>query len=144
VQVRRLVEGARLPSYQSSEAAGVDLEACLIEKEEIVISPMERLLVGTGLAIQIPRGYEAQIRPRSGWALKHGITVLNSPGTIDSDYRGEIKVLLINLGSSPVTIRTGERIAQLVFAPVCQATWEEKDELGVTKRGGGGYGHTGT
>lgn len=144
VFVKRLTNDVRLPAYQTNQAAGVDLEARFDTGHDAILLPMERLLVGTGLAIELPVGYEAQVRPRSGWALKHGITVLNSPGTIDSDYRGEIKVLLINLGASPVQIKSGERIAQLVFAPVSRVDLLEVEDLGQTVRGVGGYGHTGS
>jgi dUTP pyrophosphatase len=130
-----------LPEYQTSESAGMDLRADLTEP--ITLKPLERVLVPTGLYIQIPPGYEAQVRPRSGLALKHGITVLNSPGTIDSDYRGEIKVILINLSDTPFVIQNAERIAQIVFAEVKQARWQAVNELEVTDRGHGGFGHTG-
>ena len=109
----------------------------------MTLEPFERKLIPTGLKLAIPQGYEGQVRPRSGLALKHGITTLNSPGTIDSDYRGEVKVLLVNLGSAPVVINSGDRIAQLVIAPVVQAELEEVDELDDTSRGDGGFGHTG-
>ena len=130
-----------LPAYQTKYAAGMDL--CAYLTEPIVLKPMERGLIATGLFIEIPEGYEAQIRPRSGLALKHGISVLNSPGTIDADYRGEIKVLLINLGSDTFTIENGERIAQMVFASCAQINWNESTQLSITERGAGGYGSTG-
>lgn len=130
-----------LPKYATSASAGVDLRANL--DEEIVLKSMERTLVPTGLYMEIPAGYEAQVRPRSGLALKHGISVLNSPGTIDSDYRGEIKVILVNLSEESYTINDGERIAQLVIAAHEQAEWEEVEELEVSSRGTGGFGSTG-
>jgi dUTP pyrophosphatase len=130
-----------IPSYQTADAAGVDLTANL--DASLVIKPMERLLIGTGMHIALPKGFEAQIRPRSGLALKHGITVLNSPGTIDADYRGEIKVLLINLGQENFTVNDGERIAQMVIAKHEIAKFRIVNELKETNRGTGGYGHTG-
>lgn len=133
--------GHNLPAYQTAQSAGVDLRACL--KESVVLHPMERKLIPTGLFIELPDGYEAQVRPRSGLALKHGITVLNSPGTIDADYRGEISVLLINLSQENFEIANGERIAQMVFAPYTAATFVPVEELSQTERGTGGYGSTG-
>ena len=130
-----------LPNYQTAHAAGMDI--CAYLPEPVVLKPSERVLVSTGLFIEIPIGYEAQIRPRSGLALKHGISVLNSPGTIDADYRGEIKVLLINLGTEAFTINSGERIAQMVFASCAQVSWNETKQLSITERGTGGYGSTG-
>ncbi|MCG9879338.1 MAG: dUTP diphosphatase [Bacteroidia bacterium] len=130
-----------LPSYQTAHAAGMDL--CAFLTEPIVLEPGKRILIPTGLYIELPEGFEAQVRPRSGLALKHGITVLNSPGTIDADYRGEIKVLLINLGSEPFTIQNGERIAQMIVAEYTQITWKESSQLSATERGEGGYGSTG-
>lgn len=130
-----------LPAYQTAHAAGLDI--CAFLPEPICLKPMDRALIATGLFIEIPVGYEAQIRPRSGLALKHGITVLNSPGTIDADYRGEIKVLLINLGSEPFTIQSGERVAQMVVSAHAQISWNETNELSITERGSGGYGSTG-
>lgn len=130
-----------LPAYQTEHAAGMDMHANL--KEEVCLQPLERALVSTGLFIELPVGYEAQVRPRSGMAYKHGITVLNSPGTIDADYRGEVKVLLVNLSNEAFTIKHGDRIAQLVVAPHAQVDWEETEALGETKRGVGGYGSTG-
>jgi dUTP pyrophosphatase len=121
----------------------MDLHACLAEDETITLAPLGRTLVPTGLALAIPSGFEAQVRPRSGWALKEGVTILNSPGTIDSDYRGEVRVLLINLGAAAVTIRAGDRIAQLVVCPVARADLYEVDSLDPTSRGAGGFGHTG-
>jgi dUTP pyrophosphatase len=133
--------GQPLPAYQTEHAAGMDLHACL--EQEVSIGPLERTLVPTGLYIELPPGYEAQVRPRSGLAYKHGISVLNSPGTIDADYRGEVKVLLVNLSNEPFTIRHGDRIAQMVVARHEQVSWEEVAVLGETKRGTGGYGSTG-
>lgn len=133
--------GNPLPEYQTLHAAGMDLLANL--EEEVSLQPGERKLIGTGLKLALPEGYEAQIRPRSGLALKHGITVLNSPGTIDADYRGEIKVLLINHGQEPFSIKHGERIAQLTVAKYSQISWEIVEKLPETERGEGGYGSTG-
>ena len=130
-----------LPAYQTSLSAGMDLRANL--DAPIVLHSMERRLIPTGLFIALPEGYEAQIRPRSGLALKHGITVLNTPGTIDADYRGEIGVILINLSDTDFTINDGERICQMVIAPCCQATPVNVDMLDETERGAGGFGHTG-
>ena len=130
-----------LPEYATPLSAGLDLRANI--EESIVLRPMERQLVGTGLYIALPPGYEAQVRPRSGLALKHGITVLNTPGTIDADYRGEVKVLLINLSAEPFTINEGERIAQMVIARHEHAELALVEELDETERGAGGYGHTG-
>lgn len=130
-----------LPKYQTALSAGMDLHANL--EEPIVLMPQARMLVPTGLFIELPEGYEAQVRPRSGLALKHGITVLNSPGTIDADYRGEIKVLLINHGQEPFTIQNGERIAQMVIAQHATVQWQETQSLSNTERGEGGYGSTG-
>jgi dUTP pyrophosphatase len=130
-----------LPAYETSHAAGMDLRASL--EETIFLAPMQRKLIPTGLFIELPIGFEAQIRPRSGLAYKHGITVLNSPGTIDADYRGEIKVLLINLGNESVEIKQGERIAQMIVSKHETATWQVVEELGTTERGIGGYGSTG-
>ena len=146
VKVKRLPHGDNLPlpAYQSAAAAGLDLLAAIPSGSTVVIEPGARELVPTGLAIELPEGCEAQVRPRSGLALKHGITVLNSPGPIDADYRGEIKVILINLGEEELTIRRGDRIAQMVIAPVVQATWRETTDLDVTTRGAGGFGSTGT
>ena len=130
-----------LPQYATEQSAGMDLRANI--DEQIVIQPMQRLLIGTGLHIALPKGYEAQIRPRSGLALKHGITVLNSPGTIDADYRGEIGVLLINLSDKDFVINDGERIAQMVIARHEQSQFALVEALDETERGEGGYGHTG-
>ncbi len=130
-----------MPEYQTAQAAGVDLRANL--EEEITLQPLQRHLVGTGLFIELPLGYEAQIRPRSGLAAKHGITVINSPGTIDSDYRGEIKICLVNLSNDPFTIKDGERIAQMVIACHETAQFVLVTKLSETERGEGGHGHTG-
>lgn len=141
VEVKRLPhgEGLSLPAYATAGAAGMDV----VSAEGVVIAPGARHAVATGLALAIPQGFEIQVRPRSGLALKHGITVPNTPGTIDSDYRGELKVILINHGSEPFTIARGDRVAQLVLAPVVQAAWDEVAELDVTERGEGGFGSTG-
>lgn len=133
--------GQQLPEYATPLSAGMDLRADI--SEPIVLKPMERRIIPTGLRIALPPGYEAQVRPRSGLALKHGITVLNSPGTIDADYRGEIGVLLVNLSDRDFTVTAGERIAQMVVARHEQAEFELVDELDPTERGEGGYGHTG-
>ena len=130
-----------LPAYETESSAGMDLRADLAEP--IVLKPMERLLIPTGLFIELPIGFEAQIRPRSGLALKHGITILNSPGTIDADYRGEIKVLLINFSGLDFSVNHGDRIAQMIIAKHEQVSWDEVDLLSETVRGAGGYGHTG-
>ena len=131
-----------LPQYATAQSAGVDLRANL--GESIVLKPLQRCLVPTGLFLALPKGYEAQVRPRSGLAIKKGITVLNSPGTIDADYRGEINVILVNLSSEEFVIEDGERIAQMVIARHEQAEWEEVEVLDETERGAGGFGHTGT
>lgn len=143
VTIKRLRSGSGnpLPAYMTSHAAGMDLYAEL--DADLVLHPGGRALVPTGIAIALPEGYEAQIRPRSGLALRHGIALVNSPGTIDPDYRGEIGVIVINHGTEPFTIRSGERIAQMVFAPFARATLHEVAELGGTRRGDGGFGHTG-
>ena len=130
-----------LPEYATDGSAGVDLRAHLSAPLEL--KPLERQLVPTGLFIELPLGYEAQVRPRSGLAIKHGITCLNSPGTIDSDYRGELKVILINLSAEVQTIHPGDRIAQMVVGPVVQVSWEAVAEIGETARNAGGFGHTG-
>lgn len=132
-----------LPSYATPGAAGLDLLAAVGAGDPLVLEPGERALIPTGIAMALPAGYEAQVRPRSGLALKHGVTVLNSPGTIDSDYRGEIGVILLNTGKAPFTIGRGERIAQLVIAPVSQAELAEVSALPETARGAGGFGSTG-
>jgi len=131
-----------LPQYQTDHAAGLDLYASL--DEEVTLKPLERQLVGTGLYIELPIGYEAQIRPRSGMAYKHGITVLNTPGTIDADYRGEVKIILVNLSNTTFTIKNGDRIAQMVVAKHETIVWEPVENLSETTRGAGGYGSTGT
>lgn len=131
----------QLPAYATVQSAGMDLRANI--DAPIVLRPMERKLIGTGLYIALPEGYEAQVRPRSGLALKHGLTVLNSPGTIDADYRGEIKVLLVNLSTEDFTVNDGERIAQMVVARHEKAEFIEVEALDETERGDGGYGHTG-
>lgn len=130
-----------LPQYATALSAGLDLRANL--EEGITLQPMERRLVPTGLSIALPEGYEAQVRPRSGLALKHGITLLNTPGTIDADYRGEIGVIMVNLSDTPFNITDGDRIAQLVIARYEQAEWEAVEALDSTERGDGGFGHTG-
>ena len=130
-----------LPAYETAHAAGMDLRA--FTPEQITIKPLQRLLVPTGLHIELPIGYEAQIRPRSGLAFKHGIGIVNSPGTIDADYRGEIKVLLVNLSDTEFVINDGDRIAQMVIAKHETISWDNVDELSDTARGAGGYGHTG-
>lgn len=141
VQVMRLPhgEGLDLPAYATEGAAGMDVLAA----EDVTLQPGGRHAVATGLALAIPQGYEVQVRPRSGLALKHGISVPNTPGTIDSDYRGELKIILINHGTEPFAIARGDRVAQLVIAPVVQAKWEEVAALGDTTRGAGGFGSTG-
>lgn len=130
-----------LPSYQSSGSSGMDIYAAI--DQPIILNPHQIVKVSTGMFLEIPQGYEAQIRPRSGLALRHGISMVNTPGTIDSDYRGEVCIILINLGSEPFQINRGERIAQMVFAPVVQIAWHEKDCLTSTERGQGGFGSTG-
>ena len=141
VEVKRLAhgEGLALPAYATSGSAGMDV----VSAEDVTIAPGARHAVVTGLSVAIPQGYEIQVRPRSGLAFKHGITVPNTPGTIDNDYRGELKVLLINHGSEDFAIARGDRVAQLVLAPVVQAAWSEVDELDATQRGAGGFGSTG-
>jgi dUTP diphosphatase len=143
VPLLRLAHGRDLPvpAYATEHAAGLDLLAAVEGKVEI--APGDRLLLPTGIAIALPAGYEAQVRPRSGLALKHGVTLLNSPGTIDADYRGEIGVMLINHGNAPFTISRGDRIAQLIVAPVSRATWREVESLPESERGAGGFGSTG-
>jgi dUTP pyrophosphatase len=136
--------GLDLPAYQSDGAAGMDLLAAVPQRAPLRLAPCERALVPTGLALQLPHGFEAQVRPRSGLALRHGITVLNSPGTIDCDYRGEVQVLLVNLGSVPFVIARGERIAQLVVQRVERAKLIEVAGIASTPRGAGGFGSTGT
>ena len=135
--------GLPLPAYETSGAAGMDLRAAVPEHEPIVLRPGGRIAAPTGFAYGLPQGFEAQVRPRSGLAIKNGITCLNSPGTVDSDYRGEVKVILVNHGEEDFVIRRGDRIAQLVIAPVVQAVWAEVDSLDETARGAGGFGSTG-
>ncbi|HLW93451.1 MAG TPA: dUTP diphosphatase [Roseiarcus sp.] len=145
VKIRRFLhaEGLQLPDYHSEDAAGLDLVAALASGVELVLQPGERALIPTGFAIELPRGYEAQIRPRSGLAFKFGVTVLNSPGTIDADFRGEIGVILVNLGSGPYSIIRGARIAQLIVSAVARVALEENDQLSESGRGSGGFGSTG-
>ena len=135
--------GLPLPDYATEGAAGLDIRAAVDAASPVTLKPLERALIPAGFSMAVPQGFEAQLRPRSGLALKHGVTVLNSPGTIDSDYRGEIKVLLINLGTENFHVRRGERIAQIVIAPVARAAFAETEALGETARGAGGYGSTG-
>ncbi len=144
VQVVRMPHASDLPlpTYATPHSAGCDLLAAVTD--EVTLRPMERAMIPTGLCIALPDGFEAQIRPRSGLAIKHGITCLNTPGTIDADYRGEIKVILINLGSDPITISRGMRVAQMVVAPVTRIEWEPVQKLAKTGRGEGGFGSTGT
>lgn len=141
--IARVRDGAVIPSYQTAGSAGMDLSACL-DPDVIVVGPGERFLVPTGIRVAISDGHEGQVRPRSGIALKHGITVLNAPGTIDADYRGEVQVLLYNAGRSPYVVHDGDRIAQLVVAPVVRVEWDVVPDLPDTSRGAGGFGHTGT
>ncbi|NLH49516.1 MAG: dUTP diphosphatase [Myxococcales bacterium] len=143
VAVQRLphAAGLPLPTYQTAGAAGLDLLAAVADS--LVLPPGGRALIPTGLIIAVPPGYEAQVRMRSGLALRHGLVLPNAPGTIDSDYRGEVQVIVANLGAEPVTIRRGDRIAQLILAPVVQLDWDEREELPATDRGGGGFGSTG-
>ena len=136
-------QGLPLPAYETSGAAGMDLRAAVEDEAPVVLRPGSRAMVPTGLCIAVPAGFEVQVRPRSGLAAKAGITCLNSPGTVDSDYRGELKVILINLGAEDFVIRRGERIAQMVVAPVVQAQWQLVDSLDETARGAGGFGSTG-
>ena len=139
--VRCVGRQAALPEYQSEGASGADLRALIAD--ELILKPGARARVPTGISMQIPVGREGQVRPRSGLAVKHGITVLNSPGTIDSDYRGEIKVLLVNLGEEDFRIRSGDRIAQIVFGAVCRVTFAREEQIEETARGSGGFGSTG-
>ena len=145
IEIRQLPhgEGLALPSYQSAHAAGLDLLAAVPDDAPVMLAPGKFAVIPTGLTIALPPGYEAQIRPRSGLAAKHGITVLNSPGTVDADYRGEIGVLLINHGATPFSIRRGERIAQMVIAAVATAEFVSVASLSATERGSGGFGSTG-
>ena len=143
VKVKIVNKGRQqLPAYATSQSAGMDLRANI--ETSVELQPLERRLIPTGLFMALPEGFEAQVRPRSGLALKHGITVLNTPGTIDADYRGEVGVVLVNLSNTPFTIEPGERIAQMVIAHHEQAEWEQVDVLDETERGAGGYGHSGT
>ncbi|MCS7171549.1 MAG: dUTP diphosphatase [Aquificaceae bacterium] len=143
IKLKRLphAEGLPLPFYATEHASGMDLLAAV--SEPVLLKPLQRALIPTGIAVEIPPGYEAQIRPRSGLAIKHGITLLNTPGTIDADYRGEIKVILINLGEEDFLVRRGDRIAQMVICPVVKVDIEEVQELSPTERGDGGFGSTG-
>jgi dUTP pyrophosphatase len=145
IAVKRLPHGGgiALPAYETPGSAGMDLRAAVPEDAPMVLRPGARDMVPTGLAMAIPAGFEVQVRPRSGLAAKHGVTCLNTPGTIDSDYRGEVKVILINLGEEDFTIRRGDRIAQIVIAPVTQGVWAEVADLDETARGAGGFGSTG-
>ena len=136
-------EDLPLPAYETEHAAGMDLRAAVPADAPCTLAPGERALIPTGLRIAVPPGYEAQVRPRSGLAYKHGISMVNTPGTIDADYRGEVKVILINHGDEPFEVRRGERIAQLVIAPVVRITWDTVEALPPTARGEGGFGHTG-
>ena len=136
--------GLDLPKYETEDSAGVDLRAALADGEEMTVAPGDRVLVPTGFAMALPKHYEAQVRPRSGLAIKNGITVANTPGTIDADYRGEVKVILMNVSNEPFTITRGMRIAQMVVAPVVQASFAVVDDLDETARGAGGFGSTGT
>lgn len=144
IPVQRLAhgQGLDLPAYATAESAGLDLLAAVTEP--LIIGPGARALVPTGIVIQLPAGFEAQVRPRSGLALKHGVTVLNAPGTVDSDYRGEVGVILVNLGETPFVVERGMRIAQLVVQPVSRVQWDERDALETSARGEGGFGSTGT
>ena len=141
VKIKKLHPDAQVPRYMTDFAAGLDIHA--LPQQTIHLHPGDRCLVPTGLAMDIPPGFEVQVRPRSGLAIKHGVTLVNTPGTIDADYRGEIRVIMINHGQDVFKISAGDRIAQLIVAPVCQAVLEEVDELTETARGSGGFGHTG-
>ena len=145
VPITRLPHGADLPlpAYETAQAAGMDLRAAIPEGEPLTLHPGDRHAVPTGLAMAIPPGFEGQVRPRSGLAFRNGVTCLNSPGTVDADYRGEVKVILINLGPENFIVRRGDRIAQLLIAPVIQAAWRETEALDETARGEGGFGSTG-
>jgi dUTP pyrophosphatase len=145
IALRRLPhgEGLPLPAYETAHAAGMDLRAAVPEGEPLTLRPGDRHAVPTGLSMAIPPGFEGQVRPRSGLALRNGVTCLNAPGTVDADYRGEVKVILINLGPETFIIRRGDRIAQLLIAPVVQASWRETEALDETARGEGGFGSTG-
>jgi dUTP pyrophosphatase len=141
INVNIRIQGGTMPQYHSGSASGLDLASS--QETDIVIAPGKRAFVPTGIFLEIPTGYEAQVRPRSGLAAKYGVTVLNTPGTIDADYRGEVKVILVNLGDEDFVVKKGERIAQLVFAPVTRAVLAEKETLDTTGRGPGGFGSTG-
>ncbi|MCK5914145.1 MAG: dUTP diphosphatase [Desulfuromusa sp.] len=141
VEIKKLHPSAKIPQYMTDLAAGMDI--CALLEEIVTLEPGQRCLIPTGLAFAIPPGYEIQVRPRSGLAIKHGIALVNSPGTIDADYRGEVCIILINHGQENFTVNSGDRIAQLIVAPVCQATLIEVSELVETERGAGGFGHTG-
>lgn len=141
IKVLPEAEGLSLPQYETAHAAGMDLRAAIVE--DVVLGPGDVALVTTGLQIALPEGYEAQVRPRSGLAIKKGVTVVNAPGTIDADYRGTVQVGLVNLSREAYTIRRGDRIAQMIVAPVSRAEWAVVEELGETERGDGGFGHTG-
>ncbi len=145
IAIRRLPHNADLPlpAYETPLSAGMDLRAAVPGDAPLTIAPQGRALVPTGLSMALPAGFEAQVRPRSGLALKNGVTCLNTPGTIDADYRGEVQVLLVNLGEEPFVIRRGDRIAQMIVAPVTQGVWKEVDVLDDTERGAGGFGSTG-
>ncbi len=143
VAIQPFFSDVSIPSYQTSEAAGADIHAYLSEGGSITIEPLQRVAIPTGFSMAMPVGYEAQLRPRSGMAIKHGITLINSPGTIDSDYRGEVKILLVNLSDKNVVIHHGDRIAQMVIAPVIAGSFEVVTELANTQRGSGGFGSTG-
>ena len=136
-------EGLALPAYETADAAGMDLRAAVADEAPVTLKPGERAMIPTGLTIALPAGHEAQVRPRSGLAAKHGVTCLNTPGTIDADYRGEVKVILINLGQEPFVIKRGERIAQMVIAPVTRGELSVVATLDETQRGAGGFGSTG-
>jgi len=143
VQLKREpgTEDLPLPRYMSPGAAGMDLLAAVTEP--FVLGPGQRAMVPSGISIALPKGYEAQVRPRSGLAVRHGLGILNAPGTVDSDYRGQVQVILVNLGDTPYTINRGDRIAQMIIAPVVQARWHETSDLPETRRNSGGFGHTG-
>lgn len=145
IEVKRLPhgEGLPLPKYETEQSAGMDLYAALADGESITLGALERAMIPTGLAMALPAGFEAQVRPRSGLAAKNGLTVLNTPGTVDADYRGEVKVILVNLSNEAFTIERGMRVAQMIIAPVTQGTWAEVGELDETARGAGGFGSTG-
>lgn len=146
IAFKHLPHGENLPrpTYETADSAGMDLAAAIAEAEPLTLEPGKRALVPTGFAMALPPGFEAQVRPRSGLAAKHGVTVLNTPGTIDADYRGEVKVILANLGDEAFVVERGMRVAQMIIAPVVQASWKMVDDLGDTERGAGGFGSTGT